>query len=38
MLPGVGDLGALSRSWRLGGAAGVVLLVVLLTALIGWLL
>ncbi len=38
VLPGVGDVGALSRAQRLGLAAGVVLLVVLLTALLGFLL
>lgn len=38
VLPVVGDLGALSRAQRLGLAAGVVLAVVLLTALLGLLL
>lgn len=38
VLPVVGDLGALSRGQRLGLAAGVVVLVVLLTALLGFLL
>lgn len=38
VLPVVGDLAALSRAQRLGLAAGVVVLVVLLTALLGLLL
>lgn len=36
-LPGVGDVGALSRAQRLGLAGGVVLVVVLLTLLVGML-
>ncbi len=38
VLPVVGDLGALSRGQRLALAAGVVLAVVLVTALLGFLL
>jgi hypothetical protein len=38
VLPVVGDLGALTRSQRLGLAAAVVLAVVVLTALLGLLL
>ena len=36
-LPGVGDITALTRAQRLGLAAGVVLVVLLLTALVGLL-